>query len=125
MPVTLNPTEPPARRSRKALRYAPEIAHLRREGYTCAAIRRVLLDAGLSVSLSTVKREAARASKPTAAHPTRAVSELALPMRTHVVAPSLPFSPAFAGDPRTSKEIAAAFVKGRITNPLLRSRITP
>jgi hypothetical protein len=31
---------------------------------------------------------------------------------------------ALAGDPRSSKEIAESFVKGRITNPLLRARIT-
>ena len=58
--MTLNPTEPPGRSTRKALRYATEIARLRREGYTCEAIRRALLDAGLAVSLATVKREASR-----------------------------------------------------------------
>ena len=122
--MTLSPTEPPGRSSRKALRYATEIARLRREGYTCEAIRRALLDAGLAVSLATVKREASRRSKPSTSTFSAAQPTPTLPAREIAGAPSSA-TLAFANDPRSSKEIAAAFVAGRFTNPLLRSRIAP
>ena len=122
--MTLSPTEPPGRSSRKALRYAPEIARLRREGYTCEAIRRALLDAGLAVSLATVKREASRRSKPSTSTFSAAKPTPTLPRSEIAGAPSSA-TLAFANDPRSSKEIAAAFVGGRVTNPLLRSRIAP
>ena len=59
-PVQLNPALPPGRSDRKALRYVREVHRLRAEGHTLESIRQALLDAGVSVSLSTVRREAAR-----------------------------------------------------------------
>ena len=122
--MTLSPTEPPGRSTRKALRYAAEIVRLRREGYTCEAIRRALLDAGLAVSLATVKREASRRSKPSTSTFSDAKPTPTLPAGEIAGTPSSA-ALAFANDPRSSKEIAAAFVAGRITNPLLRSRSAP
>lgn len=58
--MRLNPKHPPGRASRKALLYAHEVRRLRAEGYTLEAIRQALFDVGISVSLSTVRREAAR-----------------------------------------------------------------
>ena len=59
-PVQLNPELPPGRSNRNALRYVREVHRLRAEGHTLDSILQALLDAGVSVSLSTVRREAAR-----------------------------------------------------------------
>lgn len=57
--MQLNPRRPPGHARRKALRYAGEVRRLRAEGYTLNSIRLALLDAGISVSVSTVRREVA------------------------------------------------------------------
>ena len=59
-PMRLTPKRPPGRADRKALLYACEVRRLRAEGHTFESIRLALLDAGISVSRSTVSREAAR-----------------------------------------------------------------
>ena len=61
--VTLKSRKPPGRLSRKALEFEPEIRRLHFDGHTSEAIRQALLDAGLAVSRSTVKREVARLAK--------------------------------------------------------------
>ncbi len=115
--MRLNPKDPPGRVNRKARAFEAEIARLRLDGYTFEAIRSALSDAGIAVSLSTVQREAKRLKRghvrPHASAPT---------LSTLAVAPPSPAAatPSFATDPRTSREIAAAFVSQRITNPLLR-----
>lgn len=120
--MRLNPKDPPGRVNRKARAYEGEIVRLRSEGYTCEAIRAALAIAGMVVSLSTVQREAARCSK----RRTRVVAKA-----PGLFAPGdVPATPASAtrassslvGDPRTGKEIAAAFFDKRITNRLLRDR---
>ena len=58
--MQLKPKLPPGRASRKALRYVSEVHRLRAEGHTFESIRLALLDAGVTVSVSTVRREAAR-----------------------------------------------------------------
>jgi hypothetical protein len=58
--MQLNPKQPPGRSSRKALRYVHEVHRLRAEGHTFESIRLALLDVGISVSASTVRREATR-----------------------------------------------------------------
>lgn len=58
--MQLNPKRPPGRADRKALWYASEVRRLRAEGHTLESIRLALLDVGVSVSLSTVRREVAR-----------------------------------------------------------------
>lgn len=57
--MQLNPRRPPGHARRKALRYAGEVRRLRAEGHSLNAIRLALLDAGISVSVSTVRREVA------------------------------------------------------------------
>lgn len=58
--MRLQPRNPPGHAKRKARRYANDIRNLRAEGHTYETIRLALLDAGVSVSHSTVIREANR-----------------------------------------------------------------
>jgi hypothetical protein len=58
--LQLKPRCPPGRVGRKAWQYAVEIQRLRAEGYSLEAIRLALLDVGVAVSSSTVRREAVR-----------------------------------------------------------------
>jgi len=58
--MQLKPRRPPGRVDRKAWQYAVDIQRLRAEGYSFEAIRLALLDVGVAVSESTVRREAAR-----------------------------------------------------------------
>ena len=120
--MSLTPRRPPGRLSRKALEFQPEISRLHFEGHTCEAIRQALLDAGLSVSRSTVKREVARLAK---RRPAAEARSAAVSLASQQPAPR-PLAPApshpFASDPRSSKEIAADYVKSHPTNPLLRAR---
>lgn len=59
--MRLQPKNPPGHANRKARRYANDIRNLRAEGHTYETIRLALLEAGVSVSHSTVIREANRA----------------------------------------------------------------
>ena len=114
--MTLEPKLPPGRANRKALRFSVDIRRLRNAGYTFSAIRMALLDAGVDVSLTTVKREAARqGSDATAARPIGDEQQvLSAPV-------------AIAGAPATSstrargapgREIAEAFFNAHPSNPL-------
>lgn len=119
----LAPKLPPGRPSRRALAFAAEIHRLRVAGYSYESIRLALLDAGVVVSRSTVRREAAkrRGTLPTAqAMPTQYTTRPATPPSQHGDVGSDVLS--YARDVRTGKEIAEAFVKDRITNPLLQRR---
>lgn len=58
--VRLLPNQPPGRCTRKALPFADEIRRLHAMGYTLEAIRQALSEVGVSVSRSTVHREANR-----------------------------------------------------------------
>lgn len=58
--MRLQPRNRPGNANRKARRYANDIRNLRAEGHTYETIRLALLDAGVSVSHSTVIREANR-----------------------------------------------------------------
>lgn len=58
--MQLKPRRPPGRVDRKARQYAVDIQRLRTEGHSLEAIRLALLDVGVTVSVSTVRREAAR-----------------------------------------------------------------
>ena len=118
--MRLVPRQPPGRLNRKALAYEDEIGRLHLDGHSCEAIRRALSDAGITISRSTVIREVSRYSKRRrSAEPSpRTTAYTAVEPPSSVVATDR--RPALADDPRSGKEIAAAFVKGRITNPLLR-----
>ena len=119
--MRLNPKHPPGRVNRKARAFEPEIARLRSEGYTCEVIRAALADIGVDVSLSTVQREAARSKRRSLgmASGTTSISTANAPGTTP--SPMRPSS-GLPSDPRSGKEIAAAFVSRRHTNPLLRDR---
>jgi len=119
--VRLNPKLPPGRVNCKARAFAPEIARLRSEGYTCEAIRAALADVGVDVSLSTVQREAARSkSRPLSMSSRVAITSTA---DAPAAVPTPPReSSVVVGDRRTGREIAATFVGKRNTNPLLRYR---
>jgi len=119
--VRLIPKHPPGRVNRKARAFEQEIARLRAEGYTCEAIRAALAEIGVVVCLSTVQREAARSKRRSRA----LVPQVNLPAAADPPTASTPTTRAatgLAGDPRTGKEIAAAFVSKHVTNPLLRDR---
>jgi hypothetical protein len=115
---------PPGRLNRKALAFESEIYRLHLDGHTSEAIRQALLDAGVAVSRSTVKREVARHEMRRQAAEARSAVVTLVSEPPALRSPSSISLLALAGDPRSSKEIAESFVKGRITNPLLRARIT-
>jgi hypothetical protein len=120
--MKLTPRDPPGRSNRKARAFEVEIARLRRDGYSCDAIREALADAGVNVSKSTVQREVARPSGPglpAARHGSVAALDHAAPTSS---APQMPASLLPADELRSGKDIAEAFVRSRITNPLIRSR---
>lgn len=122
--MQLQPKHPPCRKSRKVRAFATEIHRLQAEGYTCDEIREALADVGVVVSRSTVQREAARAvqrMKHTSATDAAAVanSRQAAPPIDREPAP--PSARPHADDPRTARQIAEDFMKGQVTNPLLRT----
>jgi hypothetical protein len=119
--VQLNPKHPPGRVNRKARAFEPEIARLRSEGYTCESIRAALADIGVDVSLSTVQREAARCLKRRSSFVVKEAA-VASTKNDPAATPRAPALSVLAGDPRTGKEIAEAFVGKRYTNPLLLDR---
>lgn len=120
--MKLAPKHPPGRRTRKARAFEVEIRQLRAEGYTFEAIRAALADAGVLVSRSTVQREAARQALDAAAESDDGAARNAdTPMKRRPPVPAL--APPRA-EPLSGKEIAEAFVRNRITNPLIRNRST-
>ncbi len=119
--MTLVPRLPPGRANRKALQFASDIHRLRKEGYTFSAIRMALLDAGVSVGLSTVKREAAR--RLTLAIHTQQANITERPPSPRPVDPTLPeLNTPLAWEPpsrgATGREIAEAFFDAHPSNPL-------
>lgn len=119
--LKLIPSSPPGRANRKARVFEIEIARLRAEGYSCEAIREALANAGVHVSKSTMQREVARLNGQLPSAGERA------PVAQPHGSPTLPL-PAIttahlmAYEPRSGRDIAETFVKGRITNPLIRTR---
>ena len=128
--MNLAPKHPPGRANRKALAFMAEIHRLRAAGYSFEAIRLALQEAGVQVSRTTVKREAARlpavveparqrhASAPASQRP----SSTDAPTSFHEPTQSLPAPGSYAGDSRSGKEIVEAFMQGRVTNPLMQER---
>ena len=115
----LIPRTAAGRANRRARAFSSEIARLRREGYGYVAIQEALADAGVADSKSTVQREVARIaraapSNPGPAPPAAKASAIHAP-----VAPE----PSPIDDERLSaKDIAKAYMKDQITNPLFRNR---
>lgn len=118
--MKLAPKDPPGRQTRKARAFEAQIRQLRAEGYTFESIRAALADAGVQVSRSTVQREAARQTLDAAAEGTDGAARNAdTPTKPRPPVPAL--APARA-EPLSGKDIAEAFVRNRITNPLIRNR---
>ena len=114
----LNPRRLPGTTKAKARGFDREIARLRQEGYTFEAIREALADVGVHVSRSTVQREIVRHSKRLATGDQ--FGHISGGSQTPTVVPQpLPLT---STEPRSGKEIAESFFKGRITNPLARTR---
>ena len=118
----LRPAEPPGRRSRKARSYGDQIRQLQAAGYSLELIREALADAGVIVSKSTVQREAARQRPSTSkALPPRAIEqEMPAAKTSQTVALTSGLSSASTSKKQRGREVAEAFMSGRITNPLLR-----
>ena len=126
--MRLVPTQSPGRGTRKARDFGTEIVLLRAQGYTLDAIRDALAKAGVHVTRSTVWREANRASLP---HPVKPIAQPAAtsvpPLAQSLAPPALAASGASdtvqnAPGRRNGKEVAADFMRGQITNPLIRSK---
>lgn len=125
--MKLSPQHPPGRSNRKALSFADEIARLVAEGYSCTAIRCALADAGVTVSKSTVQREVTRARarrQPSRRAPDASGTSSGPPARSPAPTSALVSAPA-ESTPRTGREIAEDFFRGRIDNPLVRARSNP
>ena len=120
--MKLEPKRPPGRPNRKALAFEAEIAHLRSKGYPCAAIWEALLDAGLMLSLSAVKREVARLRK-SAGVPRRNATTASFTSLPASALQAPVFPPASTTSSPPGKDVAAAWMKDRITNRLVRARI--
>jgi hypothetical protein len=120
--MKLEPKRPPGRPNRKALFFEAEIARLRSEVYPCEAIWEALLGAGLALSLSAVKREVARLGKRAGAIRRSAPAMSSMPLQTSAFQTPLP-SPASTSSSPSGKDVAAAWMKDHITNPLVRARI--
>lgn len=119
--MSLQTRRPPGHAKRKALTYAADIVSLRSQGHSYLAIREALEDAGVLVSISTVRREvlkgasAAAAPKPAADAPATQLS-----MATRGKATSAVTAPRAVSSttPLPGKAIAEAFMRGRSTNTL-------
>jgi len=131
--MSLQTRRPPGHAKRKALTYAADIIHLRLQGYTLSAIREALEDAGVPVSISTVRREVLKGATTAAVHKPNEVHpglHVALTNRGKAVTPVTAVTavtavtPTKATDlppsltPLPGKAIAEKFMLGRPTNPL-------
>ena len=124
--MKLAPTAPPCRVTRKARAFTAEIHQLRDQGYTFEAIRAALVDAGVHVSSSTVRREVTKtAGRVPAVHPARtAASNPSSPQPSGpaAVAAGVPVTSGEAvsnlAKPVRGKETAEAFFSLHHSNPL-------
>jgi len=122
--VQLQPKRPPGRADRKAAAYATEILRLRAEGYTYEAIREALVDVGIELSESALRREVRRQQK----RSTRALPGVRPPSQAPDVPPLTAPQPLVAGPPPSTsasgREIAEAFFNAHPSNPLFPSQET-
>ena len=123
--MPLNPKLPPGRANRKALLFAVDIHRLRSAGYTFSAIRIALLDAGTRVSLSTIKREAARRGTAALSAQHIGVTQRA-PQATSLIAASTGTPTPCALEPSgaSGREVAEAFFNAHPSNPLFPAKET-
>ena len=119
--MKLDPKRPAGRPNRKALFFEGEIARLRAEGYPCEAIWEALLDAGLSLSLSAVKREVARLRKSTGVARRDVPATALTPLQASASQTPVASTASRSSSP-SGKDVADAWMKDHPTNPLVRSR---
>lgn len=119
--MSLQTRRPPGHANRKALAYAADIVTLREAGHTYESIRQALEDAGVQVSLSTVRREVLRDAPPAAVataapgqrpRAARDVNPVATADRTGQVPEDR------HGLDLPGRAVAEEFMRGRSTNPL-------
>lgn len=119
--MSLQARRPPGHAKRKALTYAADIVSLRVQGHSFSAIREALEDAGVLVSISTVRREVLKAAsttavlKPAAASPRPYVGPAG---RGEASTPVSAIHPAAGATALQGKAIAEEFMRGRPTNTL-------
>ncbi len=119
--MSLQTRRPPGHGKRKALTYAADIVSLRAQGHTFSAIREALQDAGVLVSISTVRREVLKGVSTTAVPKLAAVPSgppVGLTNRGKAVSPVTAPDAAPAATPLPGKAIAEEFMRGRPTNTL-------
>ena len=119
--MSLQTRRPPGHAKRKALTYAADIVSLRVQGHTFSAIREALEDAGVLVSISTVRREVLKGMSTTAAPKAAAaapVPHVDLACRGKAINPVTAPDPAPCATPLPGKAIAEEFMRGRPTNTL-------
>jgi hypothetical protein len=119
--MNLQTRRPPGHGKRKALTYAADLVSLRGQGHSYSAIREALEDAGVLVSISTVRREVLKGTS-TAAGLRPAVEGLASPLslatRSQATSPVTAPRSASSTTPLPGKAIAEEFMRGRSTNTL-------
>ncbi len=131
--MELQPKRQPGRADRKAAAYAVEIARLRSLGYTYEAIREAMVEVGVELSTSALRREVRRL---------HGRSNTAVQVTLQVPLPDLP--PAIAGTVRAAPpsssvpppspaaapashghEVAEAFFNAHPSNPLVPTKELP
>ncbi len=124
--MELHPKRPPGRADRKAAAYASEIARLRSAGYTYEAIREALVEVGIELSTSALRREVRRLRVRSNAGlvsksgpPASRTAANAAPSLSSEAPPPPPPAP-FGSN---SREVAEAFFNAHPSNPLLRKEI--
>ncbi|MEO6280913.1 MAG: hypothetical protein ABIP59_24240 [Roseateles sp.] len=120
--ATLQPTEVPGRLTRKARHYLPQVLGLRAQGYTLEAIQQALAAVGVTVSISTVRREAMR-PLPASAMPVATPQAIATPRAASPDPSATP--PALPGLPASGKDAAATYAQAKSSNPLMRAKENP
>ena len=119
--MSLHTRRPPGNGKRKALTYAANIVNLRGQGHSYSAIREALEDAGVLVSISTVRREVLKGTSITAAFKPAIeapASPFSLATRSKATSPGTASQPAPSTAPLAGKAIAEEFLRGRSTNTL-------
>ena len=123
--MQLQPKRPPGRADRKGATYATEILRLRAEGYTYEAIREALVDVGIELSESALRREVRRQQK----RSMRDVPGVRPPSQAPDVPKIAVLQPLATGPPpstsTTGREIAEAFFNAHPSNPLFPSKEPP
>ena len=125
--VKLVPPGPPGRITRKARDFEADIVQLRAQGYTLDAIRQALKAAGVQVSISTVRREALRCGRSGPAQQAtdkQRVTDLPAPTALAAAPVAVPVEAVNPASPTWLKgrDVAEAYMRDHITNPLFRAR---